>query len=90
MMYKGLIRYILIVDFLATWQLTMLNGLNVYLPICIAMRVTYPFQVIEYSPILQHGMDALYFPPLTGWLILVSVAGLSLGLSLLIYEKQEV
>ncbi|GFI23473.1 hypothetical protein IMSAGC011_02262 [Lachnospiraceae bacterium] len=81
---------LLIANFLFTWQLTMLNGLNVYMPICIAMRVTYPYQIFEYSQNLQYGIDALYFPELTGWTVLMFTMGLSIGMSLLIYEYQEV
>lgn len=81
---------LLIFNFLLTWQLTMLNGLKVYFPICIAMRVTYPIQIVEYSSELQYGMDALYFPVLSGWMILLITFVLSTGVSLLIYEKQEV
>lgn len=81
---------LLIANFLFTWQLTMLNGLNVYLPVCIAMRVTYPYQIVEYSQKLQYGIDTLYFPELTGWTILLFTMGLSIGISLLIYEYQEV
>lgn len=81
---------LLIANFLFTWQLTMLNGLNIYMPICIAMRVTYPYQIVEYSQILQYGIDALYFPEFTGWAILGLIMGLSIGMSLFIYEYQEV
>ncbi len=81
---------LLIANFLFTWQLTMLNGLNIYMPICIAMRVTYPYQIVEYSQELQYGIDVLHFPELTGWTILFIVVGLSIGISLLIYECQEV
>lgn len=81
---------LLIANFLFTWQLTMLNGLNVYLPICIAMRITYPYQIVEYSQELQYGMDTLYFPESIGWMILFFTIGLSIGISMFIYEYQEV
>ncbi|MDE7202690.1 MAG: ABC transporter permease [Lachnospiraceae bacterium] len=81
---------LLIINFLFTWQLTMLNGLNIYMPICIAYRVTYPYQIIEYSQNLQYGIDALYFAELTGWAILIFIMVLSIGMSLFIYEYQEV
>lgn len=79
-----------LIDFLFVWQLTMLNCLNLYLPICIAYRITYPLSIVEYTPNLQYGLDALYYPLFSGTLFLIVVLCVSMFGGILIYNGQEV
>lgn len=67
-----------LIDFLFVWQLTMLNCLKLHLPICIAYRITYPLSIVEYTPNLQYGLDALYYPAFRGELLLVIVVCISM------------
>ena len=79
-----------LIDFLFVWQLTMLNCLKLHLPICIAYRITYPLSIVEYTPNLQYGLDALYYPAFRGELLLVIVVCISMLGGILIYNGQEV
>lgn len=79
-----------LIDFLFVWQLTMLNCLKLHLPICIAYRITYPLSIVEYTPNLQSGLDALYYPAFRGELLLVIVVCISMLGGILIYNGQEV
>ena len=79
-----------LIDFLFVWQLTMLNCLKLHLPICIAYRITYPLSIVEYTPNLQYGLDALYYPAFRGEFLLVIVVCISMLGGILIYNGQEV
>lgn len=79
-----------LIDFLFVWQLTMLNCLNLHLPICIAYRITYQLSIIEYTKNLQYGIDTLYYPAFSGTLLLIVTLCISMFGSILIYNGQEV
>lgn len=79
-----------LVDFLFVWQLSMLRCLNLQLPILIANRITYPLSIIQYTKNLQLGLDALYYPPLKGIMVLTVTATASIILAIEIYKHQEV
>lgn len=79
-----------LVDFLFVWQLSLLRCLNFYLPILIADRITYPYSIIEYTDNLKPGLDALYYPPFKGVMILAMTVIISLVLGIKIYNRQEV
>lgn len=77
-------------NFLFVWQLTMLNCLHLYLPILIALRITYPISIFDYTENLQFGLDALYYPADRGIMILTLTTVFSLAVSAWIYRRQEV
>lgn len=79
-----------LVDFLFVWQLSILRCLNLHLPILIADRITYPLSILEYTDNLQTGLDALYYPPFQGILILLITVITSVFLGIQIYKHQEV
>lgn len=79
-----------VVDFLLVWQLTMLKGTDLLFPIMVSYKITYPFQIISYSPELQYGLDALYQEPFRGAVYLVAVAFLSILADVLVYKNQAV
>ena len=83
------INCFILIDFLFTWQLTMLNCLKLHLPILVAFRITYPFMIYEYTENLQHGLDALYYPTDKGIFLVGATAAVSLGISLWLYKRQE-
>lgn len=79
-----------LIDFLLVWQLTMLKCLKLYLPICVAYRITYPISIVEYTENLQYGLITLYFPAVYGVFLLIVTLGISILCSILIYNRQEV
>ena len=83
------INCFVLIDFFLVWQLTMLRGLGLHLPILAAYRITYPFTIMEYTDNLQYGLDMLYYPLGKGILLLGLTAALSLGIGLWLYMRQE-
>ncbi len=83
------INCFILIDFLFVWQLTMLNCLEIHLPILVAYRITYPFTIIEYKDNLQRGLDAVYYPADKGIFLVGATAVVSLGVSLWLYKRQE-
>ena len=77
-------------DFLFVWQLTMFQGLDLQIPICIAYRITYPLSIVEYTENLQSGLDTLYYPVSYGTLLLLAALSASVVGSILVYNRQEV
>lgn len=84
-----LVNCFVLMDFLFVWQLTMLHGLRLHLPVCIAYRVTYPLSIVEYTENLRYGLEALYYPPLQGTMLLMATLGVSVFCGMLIYKRQE-
>ena len=83
------INCLILINYLFVWQLTMLNGLELHLPIMIAWRIAYPFSIFEYTENLQHGLDALYYPMDRGIFLVGATAVVSFGISLWLYKRQE-
>ena len=83
------INCFILIDFLFTWQLSMLNCLELHLPVLVAYRITYPFSIFEYTENLQRGLDALYYPADKGIFLVGATAVVSLGISLWLYKRQE-
>ena len=67
----------------------MLNGLEVYLPVSVAFRITYPFSIFEYTDNLQRGLDALYYTADKGIFLVGATGAVSFGISLWLYKRQE-
>ncbi|MBU5334608.1 MAG: ABC transporter permease [Anaerocolumna aminovalerica] len=80
----------IIIQFLLLWQVTMLKLLDLHLPFLIAYRITYPLQIVNYTFILQEGIDRLYYPASTGVIVLAGTAIVSAFSSMLIYIKQKI
>lgn len=80
----------IIINFLLLWQITMWQFLNLHLPFLIAYRIAYPLQIVNYTPILQEGIDMLYYPANTGVIVLAGTAIISVFSSMLIYIKQKI
>lgn len=92
---KNLIAMIIVncfvlLDFLLVWQLTMMNLLEFHLPILIALRITYPISIIDYTENLRYGLDTLYYPLGEGIFILVLTGIISLAISMRIFRRQNV
>ncbi|MDE7429039.1 MAG: ABC transporter permease [Lachnospiraceae bacterium] len=83
------INCFILIDFLFTWQLSMLNCLELHLPVLVAFRITYPFSIFEYTDNLQLGLDALYYPADKGIFLVGATAAVSFGISLWLYKRQE-
>lgn len=49
-----------------------------------------PLSIVEYTPNLQYGLDALYYPLFSGTLFLIVVLCVSMFGGILIYNGQEV
>lgn len=87
-----LINCFVIIDFILVWQLTMMQGLNLHLPILIGYRITYPMQAINYGANITDapGVKMLYYPLGVGICLLIATTIFSLLFSILIYKKQEI
>ncbi len=83
------INCLILIDFLFVWQLTMLNCLEVHLPVLVAYRITYPFSIFEYTDNLQFGLDEVYYPMHKGIFLVGATAAVSFGISLWLYKRQE-
>ena len=83
------INCFILLDFWFTWQLSMLNCLEMYLPVLVAFRITYPFSIFEYTDNLRFGLDALYYPMDKGIFLVGATAVVSFGISLWFYKRQE-
>lgn len=68
----------------------MLNCLKLLCLFALRIVLPHPLIVVEYTPNLQYGLDALYYPAFRGELLLVIVVCISMLGGILIYNGQEV